>query len=456
MKKIFLFGLLISFTLLVSCQPVSNNVGVTGTPADAVTNTPDNDESPDLATDTPVSPSPPPPISAPDLSNETITIYQIADTTSALAGIRTPEINGAADAVAQINQQDGIFGADLILKHYETSGETEKALEAYEAIKQSDDNPLLILIYDAWVADLLSPLAKEDGIVLMTTAPSETAVYGTPDSTTFAMGPTYSDQLVWFGEFLNANWETIQPDETGSIKLAIIGWPAPFGLNSLNDDAASFLESIGIEIVFTGEMHYSYTADATNLILEARAAGANVIYSDMYAFGTAQILNDLQWLVLRDNLLIIGSTHAFDISMYGFLIKPENAYSSYLPFYSTWWDDTDNPGIQQALDNFNLNDRSLGEKNTGRLIAQASIDVIKHTLENALLVTDLENLNSLDIYDQLVQLENYSAGNGIMAVSFSPSQRSLSLIHLRSVGTEVGEYFDTGYSAEVPDWRPSE
>ena len=143
---------------------------------------------------------------------------------------------------------------------------------------------------------------REDKIVNISAGLSAQGFY-VDSGYTFGLGPIYPDQMGFVMEFLKENWDTYKPAGAGDeIKLAYLSWPTAFGQGALTDESRAYLDGLGIEIVAEETYDLSPTADTTTAILNAEAAGANVIWTNTLAFGTSVILNDLNALGLRDSL----------------------------------------------------------------------------------------------------------------------------------------------------------
>ena len=167
-------------------------------------------------------------------------------------------------------------------------------------------------------------------------------------------------------DFLQENWDTYKPADAGDeIKLAYLSWPTAFGQGALTDESRAYLEELGIEIVAEETYDLSPTADTTTAILNAQAAGANVIWTNTLAFGTSVILNDLNALGLRDQFVVGADNWAMDLATYAFLADPAYGVGLISPFPYLWWTDTDNPGVQYAQQLFEANERPAGRAQRG-------------------------------------------------------------------------------------------
>ncbi len=317
----------------------------------------------------------PEPAGPPDLTGETITLYHFGDLSGPYAAITAPLIHGAEDAIKAINEAGGIYGAMLEIKFADSASNIDEAVAAYDRFTGEDVKPLIMITYGSGEAEALAPRFAEDKIVNLTAGLSAEAFY-VESGYTFGLGPIYPDQLAYVMEFLVNNWDTYQPAGAGDeVKLAYLSWPTAFGQGGLTDESRAYLAELGIEVVAEDTYDVSPVADTTTAILNAQAAGANVIWTNTLAFGPAAILNDLNALGLRDQFVVAGDNWAMDLATYAFLAEPAYGVGLIAPFPYLWWTDMDNPGVQYAQQLFEANERPAAEHNVGYLLLVAGMDM---------------------------------------------------------------------------------
>src|SRR3990172_2492028 len=283
--------LFLMLSWLIAASVVLAACGPAATPSPTATS------APPTATQPPPTAMPVPPTQTPagppDLTGETITIYHFGDLSGPLAAITAPLIHGAEDAVKAINDAGGIYGAKLEVKFSDTGGSVEEAVAAYDRFRSEDDNMLVMITYGSGDAEALAQRLAEDKAPNLAAGLSAKAFYDEGSGYTFGIGPIYTDQFGYVMKFLTDNWDTYKPKDAGDeIKVAYISWPTAFGQGALSDESRAYLEELGIELVLEEKIEVSPTADTTTAILNAQAAGANVIWTNTLAFGPAVILND--------------------------------------------------------------------------------------------------------------------------------------------------------------------
>jgi branched-chain amino acid transport system substrate-binding protein len=440
-KSIFtlLSILMMASILLAACQP-------------AATPTP-----PPEPTEPPAPTDVPEPEGPPDLTGETITIYHFGDLSGPYAAITAPLIHGAEDAVAAINEAGGIYGAMLDIKFADDAGNIDEAVAAYDRFTSEDDNPLVMITYGSGEAEALAERFAEDKIVNITAGLSAKAFYGEGSGYTFGLGPIYPDQLGYTLSFLQENWADYKPADAGDeIKLAYLSWPTAFGQGGLTDESRAYLADLGIEVVAEETYDVSPTADTTTAILNAQAAGANVIWTNTLAFGPAAILNDLNSLGVRDQFVVAGCNWAMDLATYAFIAEPAYGVGLIAPFPYLWWTDTDNAGIQYAQQLFEANEREGAEHNVGYLLLVAGVDMAVQAIIYAIDTVGYENLTGEAVHNALVEMSPFDALEGVFKADFSGDNRSPHTSQIRMIQGGPDAFNVLQDWSEIPDLRPGE
>jgi branched-chain amino acid transport system substrate-binding protein len=400
-------------------------------------------------------PPTPTPAGPPDLTGETITIYHFGDLSGPLAAITAPLIHGAEDAVKAINDAGGLYGATLEVKFADTGGSAEEAVAAYDRFTSEDDNILVMITYGSGDVEALTQRFKEDKIPTLTAGLSSKAMY-VDSGYVFGLGPIYPDQLGLTMSFLKENWATYKPAEAGDeIKLAYISWPTAFGQGALTDESRAHLTELGIEVVLEEKYDVSPTADTTTAILNAQAAGANVIWSNTLAFGPAAILNDLNSLGLRDQFVVAADNWAMDLATYAFVADPAYGVGLITPFPYLWWTDTDNAGVQYAQQVFEANARPAAEHNVGYLLLVAGVDLAVDAITLAIDTVGYENLNGEAVHDALIALGPHEGLDGVLRVDYSNDSRSPHTSQLRMIQGGPDKFVVIQDWTDTPDLRPT-
>ena len=439
---------LISLILGACCPPEETPTAEPLAPTEA----PEPTEAPTAAP----TPTEAPPAGPPDLTGETITLYHFGDLSGPYAAITGPLIHGAEDAVAAVNEAGGIYGANLEIKFADTGGSIDEAVAAYDRFTGEDENPLVMITYGSGEVEALAQRFTEDKVVNISAGLSARGFY-VDSGYTFGLGPIYPDQIGFVMAFLHENWDTYKPAGAGDeIKLAHLSWPTAFGQGSLTDESRAYLEELGIEIVAEETYDLSPTADTTTAILNAQAAGANVIWTNTLAFGTSVILNDLNALGLRDQFVVGADNWGMDLATYAFLADPAYAVGLISPFPYLWWTDTDNSGVQYAQQLFEANEREAGEHNVGYLLLVAGIDMTVQAIQHVIDTEGYENLTGEAVHDALVAMSPFEALDGVLRADYSGDNRSPHVSQIRMIQGGPDAFIVIQDWAEMPDLRPTE
>ncbi|MBI4671960.1 MAG: ABC transporter substrate-binding protein [Chloroflexi bacterium] len=460
--KFLIFAFVFTALALLAACATPTAVPTSAPPTAAPTAVPPTAVPPTAVPPTAVPPTaeptkPPEPTKAakPDLTGKTITLYHFGDLSGPLAAITAPLIHGAEDAIKDINDAGGIYGAKLDVKFADTGGKVEEAVAAYDRFTGTDKNIPVIITYGSGDAEALAQRVTEDKIPNLAAGLSAKAFYGEGSSYTFGVGPIYTDQFAYVMKYLKDNWAKVKPKGAGDeIKLAYISWPTAFGQGALSAETKKYMEDNGIKLVLEEKYNPVPTADTTTAILNAQTAGANVIWTNTLAFGPAVILNDLKNLGLRDQFVVAGDNWTMDLSLYAFLKDPANGVGLIAPFPYLWWTDADNPGVQKAEKIFAANKRTKAEHNVGYLLLLASVDLAREAITRAIDEVGYEKLNGEAVYNQLVKLGKYDALDGVLRVDYSSGIRAPRQSQLRMIQGGPDKFVVIQDWTEMPDMRP--
>ncbi|MBI5053975.1 MAG: ABC transporter substrate-binding protein [Chloroflexi bacterium] len=431
------------------------------TPTAAPTAVPPPPTSPPAATATsaPAAPTAVPatkaPAGPPNLTGETITFYHFGDLSGPLAAITSPTIRGAEDAAKAINDSGGIYGAKIQVKFSDTGGKVEEAVAAYNRFKSADKNMLFVITYGSGDAEALAPRLVEDKVPNLAAGLSAKAFYGKDSGYTYGLGPIYPDQLGLTMKYLKDNWAKHKPEGAGNdIKLAHISWPTAFGQGALTAESRAYLKELGVQLVLEEKYDPAPTAQTTTAILNANAAGANVIWTNTLAFGPAIILNDLNSLGLRKKFVVAADNWGMDLALYAFLAKPEYGVGLITPFPYLWWTDSSNAGIQYAGKVFADNKRPKSDQNVGYLLLVGGVDLAVKAVKKEIDTVGYKDLNGKAVNDALIALGPQDVLSGVVRVDYSKGTRAPRYAQIRQIQGGPDKFVVLQDWTEMPDLRP--
>ncbi len=392
-----------------------------------------------------------------NLEGETITFYHFGDLSGPYAAITGPLVFGMEDAVKAINENGGIRGATIEVQFADTGGSVEEAVAAYDRFTGADDNAMIMITYGSGEVEALASRFAEDKIVNLSAGLSAAGFYGPESGYTFGLGPIYPDQFGLFLDYVTANWADIKPATAGDdVKLAYLSWPGAFGQGALTDETRAYAESLGVEIVAEETYDLAPTADTTTAILNAQAAGANVIWTNSLAFGPAALMNGLGALGLQQDFILGGCNWTMDLATYAFVSDPTLAVGLISPFPYLWWTDADNPGIQYADGLFTANERSAGARNVGYLLLVAGVDIAVQAIEQAIDEVGFDNLTGEAVYNALTTMGPIDALDGVVQVDYSDGVRAPQQAQIRQIQGGPDAFVVLQDWTPMPDLRPQE
>ena len=408
-KSFILLSMLVLASLvLTACG------GAATTEAPAPTAVPPTKVPPTEAPPTEVPPTEAPTVRycADGLEGETFTFYSQAGLTGPLSTILgTAFVNALNDSIRDINEAGGICGAEIVLKLTDTQYDAEQEIATYQQTKGEDPNLMSIATYGSGATIALAPLLREDHVVNFAAGLNAQAMYVPRDGWTVGVAPIYADQFAGFVQFLSESWADIKPEGAGDeIVVGVIGWEGPFGAGATTAESIAYAESVGVQVLDLETYAISAEADVVTPLQNLALQGANVIYIQSLGFGPAQVIGTLHalemwsqvvvggcnWAMNTDVLTILGESAPAAIGMYG--VFPYN-----------WWNDTDLPGVQQALAAFEAGGYAESDKAVSYITSYGGTFAWKTILEHAIDMVGFENLNGDAFFDAFKDLGTVSA-----------------------------------------------
>lgn len=381
-------------------------------------------------------------------AGETITFYHFGDITGPYASITTPLVTGFNDAVKWVNDKGGIRGAQVAIEWSDTGGKLENAISVYNRYREK--KPLILFMYGSPETEALRDRLIEDKIPAVTAGVSGKGLY--PPGFAFGEVPIYADQFGLFMDWLKANWDKVKPAKGQALdspKVAVITWDTAYGRGALTDETKAYAESKGIKIV--GQEFFAMGApDVTTQILNAKKAGANVLYSNTLAYGPAQILKDAVSLGVRDEFLIAGNNWALDLSMLALAGAASEGF--YGPLPNVWWSEADHAGIKLLDEQFKANNRKPAERNVGYMLSYAFVDYARAVMEKTIDRVGFDGLNGAAVQETVATMGEYKALDGVMILVYGKDKRAPS--KARIVQVQKGQFVPVTDWMTAPDLRP--
>jgi branched-chain amino acid transport system substrate-binding protein len=390
---------------------------------------------------------------------ETIVIYQQAGLTGPLAQILGDGfINGTNDAIAAINEAGGICGAMLSAVLEDTQYDPPQEIATYERFRAITPRPMFILTYGSGATIVLKDRVIEDEIVNIAAGLDANSFYIPRDGWTVGVAPVYSDQFAGFLEWVQANWDDIKPDGAGDeIVVGVVGWANPFGAGATTAESLAYAESLGITVLPLEEQEVLPTADVTGQVQNLLLGGANVIWIQSLSFGPAQVIGTIRGLGAWDQVVVGGVNWAMNTDVLNILgTNAALAEGMYGIMPSYWWNDTDVPGVQRALEAFEAGGYPESDKGISYLLSYGSLYAIAEIIEHAIIRDGFENLSGVTFFDAMKDLGTISAG-GLYDLDVSGENRAPKIAQIRQIQMVDGslDFVLIEDFFELPDTRPA-
>lgn len=393
------------------------------------------------------------------LEGETITFYSQAGLTGPLSTILgTSFVNALNDSIAAINADGGICGAEVTLDLVDTQYEADQEIATYQVRRELDPPPVSIATYGSGASVALKDMVVEDKIPNLAAGLNAEAFYNPPNGYTVGIAPIYSDQFAGFLKWLKDNWSDIKPEGAGDeIVVGVIGWEGPFGAGATTPEALAYAESIGVTVLPLETQAVSAEADVVTPLQNLDVQGANVIYVQSLGFGPAQVVGTLHALGMWDRMVVGGNNWSINQDVLNVLADSAPAMAGYYGVFPyEYWNDTDVPGVQQALAAFEAGGYPETDKGVSYLTSYAGTyawaDIVKHAIDTV----GFENLDGEAFMNAFLDLGTVSA-LGVFEYDVRNGSRAPHKAQIRQIQMvdDKLEFVVVQDFFELPDTRPT-
>lgn len=393
-----------------------------------------------------------------DLTGETFVFYSQAGLTGALSTVLgTSFVNALNDAIGEVNATGGVCGAEVVLDLVDTQYAAEEEIATYQINREKDPPPLAISTYGSGATIALHEMVIEDKITNFAAGLNAEAFYIPRNGYTVGVAPIYSDQFAGFLDWALENWDDIKPEGAGDeMVVGVIGWEGPFGAGATTPEALAYAESLGVTVLELETFAISAEADVVTPLQNLALQGANVVYVQTLGFGAAQVVGNLRALEMWDTVVVGGCNWAINQDVLNVLGESAPAMVGFYGVFPwLWWNDTDNPGVQQVTAAFEAGGYPDADKGVSYLTSYAGVfawaDIIRHAVNEY----GYENLTGETFMMAFQDLGQVSA-LGIFTYDVRGENRSPREAQIRQVQMVDGkiDFFVVEDFFELPDTRP--
>ena len=363
------------------------------------------------------------------------------------------------DGINDLNAAGGICGATVVLDLADTQYEAEQEIAVYQTRREADPPPMFIMTYGSAATIALAPLVNEDHIVNFAAGLNAQAFYVPRDGWTVGVASIYSDQFAGFVQFVSENWDDIKPEGAGDeIVVGVVGWDHPFGAGATTAEALAYAESMGVTVLELEVHPITADADLATPVLSLAAQGANVIYYQGLGPWVAMLIGTVHALEMWDTMVVGGCNWSMNQDVLVILGESAPAMIGYygvVPYL--YWNDTDNPGVQQALAAFEAGGYPEADRGVSYLTSYAGIFGYAEIVEHAINMVGFENLDGDAFFDALKDL-GYINTLGVIPLDVRDGTRAPREAQIRQAQLVDGEiqFVVVQDFFELPDMRPPE
>jgi branched-chain amino acid transport system substrate-binding protein len=393
-----------------------------------------------------------------DLTGETITLHQQAGREGPIAAILGEAfVFATADALAAVNADGGVCGADLAVTFNETNYDVDQEVAVYE---QTREDAILIFTYGSGATVALAERLNEDRIISFAAGVNGPAMYGAPNGYTIGDVPIYSDQFAGFVQWLSDNWAEVKPESAGDdIVVGVIGWANAYGAGATTPEALEFAESLGVTVLPLEEQAVTPDADVSGQIQNMLVNGANVIYNQNLSFSVAQVIGTVRGMGVWDDVIVGGVGWSFNQDVLNFLgenVALADGYYGVVPHVT--WSDTDAEIVQEAAAAFEAGGYPETERTNTYLLTYATFFAVRDILVHAVNRDGYENLSGETILAAAEDLGQIDA-RGLFTFDLRDGFRAPRMAQIRQwqlqddgtiIDVQVEDFF------ELPDTRPGQ
>jgi branched-chain amino acid transport system substrate-binding protein len=349
-------------------------------------------------------------------------------------------LGGNQDGIDLLNEQGGICGAMLEFSLRDTAYEAEQEIAAFQEAVEA--GVPYVLTYASPASIALKELTIEHQIPNIAAGLSAEAFYIPRNGYTVGVAPIYSDQFAGFLQWASENWADIKPEGAGDdIVVGVVGWEGPFGAGATTPEALEYAESIGVTVLALETVPVDPAADVTPQLTSLLSQGANVIYNQSLSFTPARVILTLQGMGVWDSLVVGGVNWSMNTDVMNIVTSQGGDPAGYYGVFPwLWWNDTDNPGVQAAIEAFDAGGYPESDRAVSYLTSFAGVPGLAEVTFRTIQEFGYENLNGANWFATFQEMGTVSA-SGVYTFNVVGEDRAPREAQIRQVQTVDGQDF---------------
>lgn len=335
---------------------------------------------------------------APNLAGKSIQLFILCTENGAEKIGSGSRINAFFDFASYVNKNEGIFGAEIAVEIIETTMKPEIPISEIESSLRINENDFLFLLCDEENEIYFAPIFDELSLIGIGPGLASAQTY-LDSQKLFSSNPVPEAHFLFWMNVLEKQWEQIRPEGADTnIRLAVlsIDHAEPIQIDSES------LSNENIEVVWRVEDDENITFDIFDIVYEIRDANSNAVYLDANGNFSADFINALYALGLRERFFVFGPSSSFESDFNTSLFDPSFASSASFSSAYAWWGATEGALAEEIIGS-GIETSSL--KNGAYLAGLQMIDLLLFAIEEAIIADSFENLSANNIAQVLDMIE---------------------------------------------------
>jgi branched-chain amino acid transport system substrate-binding protein len=313
---------------------------------------------------------------------------------------------GMIDAARYLNENGGIHGRRLNLFIHDDQYQAAEGKQAY--LRFRDQHKVLGIFIQPTGSNLLvAPMAMQDGVFMLSGAPTERLSNPREFPYYFFFGPTYTDLVKIAIKYMVAAWQDVERPP----KLVFLYPDNPYGHDPLIE-GRRFATSMGVEVGPDQVIDWP-TVDATRQMRALAAYKADYAYIASTAMNTAHMLGDARRLGLATRF--IGNQRVTNEDLPRLALQHAEGFLGVQPFalYGAQV-----PGMAMVVKE---HDRWHPYHHPNQVYVEgwAFVRLIAYALRQA---DEAGRLNAAGLKEALESLKEFDLGGLTPPVTFSPTR----------------------------------